>query len=231
MSTESFTQPRRVRSFVRRVGRITAAQEAALQASSAQYVLSLDSKPTAISRLLMRDAPRLLEIGFGDGSVITQFAADHPDWDCIGVDVHTPGLGSALIQCNQHELSNIYFFCADVIDVLSQVVPVDFFDHVMVLFPDPWQKRRHHKRRLISTEFIQFLIQYLKLNSTLHVATDWQNYANHIEKVFRSLTEYFEEIDPAPYLGWRNVTKFERRGKALGHLITDKVYRLISKTK
>ena len=171
---------RHVRSFVRREGRLTRAQQWALDELGPKYMLELGPSPLDLDSLFGRQAPRYLEIGFGDGKALAEMAAARPEVDFIGIEVHRPGVGSLLQQLEQQSLTNVRVICADVIEVLKTLLADSCLDKVLLFFPDPWPKRRHHKRRLLQADFVNLLHQKLKPGAIFHMATDWQDYAMHI---------------------------------------------------
>lgn len=199
-----------IRSFVQREGRITKGQQQALEELWPQYCLELAAGKIQIK------APTIMEIGFGMGDSLFTLAQEYPEINFIGIDVYRPGVGALLIQLVANNLKNVYIYCADAIEVLNQCIPNSSLDEILILFPDPWPKQRHHKRRLIQTEFIELIRRKLKPNGKLHIATDCENYAKHILKILEQV-HGFEKTQPKT----RPLTKFEQRGKKLGHKIWD----------
>jgi len=207
---------RPVRSYVLRQGRMTPAQEKALRDLWAVYGLDDDA------RLMDIKSPVILEIGFGMGHSLAVQAKAHPENQYIGIEVHKPGVGSLLLQIQKEEIKNIRLFCCDAIDVLKNNIADHSLDKVQIFFPDPWPKKRHHKRRLIQIDFIKLIHQKLKSHGILHIATDWENYAEYILEIL-SQTKLFEETKLSPD-NQRPVTKFETRGKKLGHGVWDLMF-------
>ncbi len=215
---------RRVRSFVRRPGRITASQQRALTDIWPRYGIEFSEARLDLDAAFGRSARRVLDIGFGDGEALVTMAARSPDVDFLGVEVHEPGIGHLLVLLERARLQNVRIIARDVVDVIDHMIAPQSFDVVNIFFPDPWPKKRHHKRRLISDSFVSRLATITRANALLHVATDWQPYAEVIDEVL-SRSSAFVAIDaPAPGsmpLAERPPTKFERRGQRLGHNVTD----------
>lgn len=207
---------RPVRSYVLRQGRMTPAQEKALRDLWALYGLD----PT--QGLIEIKSPIILEIGFGMGQSLATQAKAHPENHYIGIEVHKPGVGSLLSQIQKEDIRNIRIFCCDAIDVLKNNIADHSLDKVQVFFPDPWPKKRHHKRRLIQESFVKLIYQKLKPKGILHIATDWENYAEYIQDIIDQ-TKLFEKIKVTPE-EQRPPTKFETRGKKLGHDVWDLIF-------
>ena len=214
---------RTVRSFVRRTGRLTAAQNRALEELWPRFGIDFPAEPLDLDRVFGRSAQRIVEIGFGDGQTLVQDAARHPQQDFLGVEVHTPGIGRCLIAARDLGLGNLRVINHDAVEVLRQL-PEQSLDRVNLYFPDPWPKKRHHKRRLVQPAFLELVASRLVNGGRLHIATDWENYAAHIDAVIAQspsfeLCERRLHTEPA----WhdRQATKFERRGLRLGHSIWD----------
>lgn len=175
-------------------------------------------------RMFGRRAPRVLEIGFGDGDLLAEMAAQHGETDFIGVEVHEPGIGHCLLQIEQLGLVNVRLIRHDAVDVLQWQVPERSLAGVNLFFPDPWPKKRHHKRRLVQPEFVRLLASRLVPGGQFRVATDWAPYAEHIDEVMAG-QDLLESMPDAP---GRPRTKFERRGERLGHEVAERLYRLRS---
>jgi tRNA (guanine-N7-)-methyltransferase len=219
---------RRIRSFVRRPGRITAAQQRALTELAPRWLIAPEPVALDLPAIFGRDAPRVLEIGFGDGEALYTTAVNHPDIDYLGIEVHEPGIGHLLLLLERAALTNVRIIDRDAVDVIAARVPDGCFDAVNLFFPDPWPKKRHHKRRILQPEFVRELARILKDGGLLHVATDWANYAEHTLEVMAA-SPAFTAIEAANLcnnaLAFRPPTRFERRGRRLGHEVTDVYYR------
>jgi len=213
---------RTIRSFVRRGGRLTSAQERALVELWPKWGIDFSDKPLDFSAIYNRQAPCVLEIGFGNGETLANDAEREPDKNFLGVEVHQPGVGRLLMELQRREIDNIRIICHDVVEVLRQITPASL-DAVNIYFPDPWPKKRHHKRRLIQMQFLARLATTMAPGGRLHIATDWGPYAEHIH----ACLEASPAFEPAPdsNTALRGETRFERRGKKLGHDVWDFVYK------
>ncbi len=210
------------RSYVRRSGRITRAQKRALEELWPQYGVDEQAVPLSLEALFGRKAPTVLEIGFGNGDALVRAAAESPQCNFLGVEVHLPGLGRCLLQAESASLSNLRLFNADAMEILRQQLPPASLAMVCLYFPDPWPRKRRHKRRLVQPAFVGLLARVLEPGGVFHVATDWAPYAEHIEAVMNS-SAAFELLASVPA---RHATRFELRGRALGHEIREAAYRL-----
>lgn len=222
---------RRVRSFVRREGRLTKGQQRALDTLFPVYGLKPQGDEVLASQqIFQRDAPLHLEIGFGNGHALVSMAADHPHQDYIGIEVHRPGVGNALLQIAQQQLTNVRVICDDAVEVLKHHIADASLDAVYIFFPDPWHKKRHHKRRLVQVEFINLLKSKLRSQGIVHLATDWEEYAEHMLAVMHEV-EGFTNLAGDNHMSdkpdYRPVTKFEQRGLRLGHGVWDLIYRKV----
>ncbi|MGH1542579.1 MAG: tRNA (guanosine(46)-N7)-methyltransferase TrmB [Arenicella sp.] len=218
---------RNIRSFVKREGKITVGQQAAIEQMWPQYGIELEQGLLDWSSVFGRQAPVVMEIGFGNGLSLVEMAEASPQQDFLGVEVHKPGLGSLLVQVKKRGLSNIRASHDDAVEVLQQI-PLASLDRLQIFFPDPWHKKRHHKRRLIQAEFVESVVQRLKPGGVLHVATDWQNYAEHVMEVLmaeKGLSNQHDHYAPKP--DYRPETKYERRGLKLGHGVWDILFERI----
>ena len=172
--------------------------------------------------------PVILEIGFGNGDATWQMARAHPEENYLGVEVHKPGVGHLLLKIEEHGLGNVRVACEDAVDLLQKRVPANSLDGVRIYFPDPWHKKRHHKRRIIQTPFIELLAEKMRRGGILHMATDWEPYAEHILEAMRDCPA-FENLarqgETCPRPEWRPETKYERRGERLGHGVYDLIFR------
>jgi tRNA (guanine-N7-)-methyltransferase len=218
---------RRVRSFVLRAGRVTAGQQRALQALWPRHGIEFDAKPLDLDAVFGRSARRCLEIGFGTGECIGSLAESHRDTDYLGIEVHRPGVGALLLRAGRHDLGNLRVICHDAVEVLAEQVPAASLDEILVFFPDPWHKTRHHKRRLIGAAFVHLLATALRAGGVLRLATDWQAYAEQMVSVCNAeplLATLSTTGDYVPRPELRPVTRFERRGERLGHGVWDLAY-------
>lgn len=217
---------RRIRSFVRREGRMTRSQQAALERLWSRYVVEPE-EVRDLAAVFGRVASRVLEIGFGMGDSLAAMARAHPEIDYLGVEVHRPGVGSLLTRLEREDIRNVRVVCGDAVEVLQRHLPDASLDAVQLFFPDPWPKKRHHKRRLVQAEFIELLRLKLKSGGLFHCATDWEHYAEHVLVVMAAAAGFRNVADAGGYTERpddRPVTKFERRGERLGHVIRDLVF-------
>lgn len=219
---------RRIRSFVIRSGRMTTGQQKAYDQGWPEYGLTVDQGILDFEALFGRECPRVLEIGFGMGKSLAQMAAQEPDTGFVGVEVHPPGIGGLLLEMEQHNVSNVRMYCHDAVEVLEHCIPESSLDRVQLFFPDPWHKKRHHKRRLVQPKFVDLIRTRLKVGGVFHMATDWENYAEHMMKVMSAAPGYQNVMDAgeyAPRPDSRPVTKFEKRGERLGHGVWDLLFK------
>lgn len=219
--------PRKVRSFVRRPGRTTKGQQRARDELMPLWGVPFVDHAIALRDVFGRDARRVLDIGFGDGEALLTAAARFPEIDYLGVEVHEPGIGHLLTLIERAKLTNIRVIDRDAVDVIERMLPDSCFDAVNLFFPDPWPKKRHHKRRIVQPDFVDEVARILKPGGTFHVATDWANYAEHIGLVLDSSVEFSVPDQGLPQdepLAFRAPTKFERRGRRLGHEVVDLLY-------
>ncbi len=220
-------QQRGIRSFVRREGRVTKSQQLALESLWADYVIELGDQPLDLMQVFGREAPTVVEIGFGHGENLWQLAARHPEKNFIGIEVYRAGMGALMAQCHQHQLKNVRIICDDAVDVFSRYLLDAVLEGIWIFFPDPWHKKRHHKRRLIQTEFVDQISRKLIPNGILHLATDWQDYAEHMLAVLDANSNYINLSGHGSYAkrpSSRVESKFERRGMRLGHGVWDLLY-------
>lgn len=205
--------PRTIRSFVRRGGRITPAQQRAIARLSTQFCLPSIAALSDLDHWYQRYAPRILEIGCGSGEAILSLAAANPASDYLGMEVYQPGLGQALYGLEHDALNNVRMLCSDAVEALVHA-PNGSFAAVCIFFPDPWPKKRHHKRRLIQPAFAAELRRVLKSHGRLFIATDWQDYAEHISSVVNTKVGFFNlagESRRSPRPRWRALTRYEQR--------------------
>jgi tRNA (guanine-N7-)-methyltransferase len=220
---------RRIRSFVTRAGRTSPAQRRARETLGERYVIAFDSKPLDFTSTFERSAPVILEIGFGMGAATAVIAAARRDVDFIGIEVHAPGVGALLKLIGEHDLANLRIVEHDAVDVIEQMIAPASLAGVHVYFPDPWHKARHNKRRLIQPAFVARLASRIASGGFLHCATDWEEYALQMLEVLGhepslSNTSAAGYASPTNPLVTRPVTKFETRGKRLGHGVWDLVF-------
>ncbi|ACT47203.1 tRNA (guanosine(46)-N7)-methyltransferase TrmB [Methylotenera mobilis] len=217
---------RRIRSFVLRQGRLTKGQARALETGFPQFGVNYAPELLNLNALFNRaDSKKILEIGFGMGETTAKIAQVLPDCDFLAAEVHTPGVGALLKLIQENELNNIRVIQHDVVEVLHNMVADGSLDGVHIFFPDPWHKKRHHKRRLIQAEFVQLLCTKLKAGGYLHVATDWQEYAEWVLEVLNAEAQLENTAqDYAVKPSYRPLTKFENRGLKLGHGVWDMVF-------
>jgi len=222
------SHPRSIRSFVTRGGRITAAQQRALTELWPKYGVAYDTRPLDLAALFARDAPRTLEIGFGNGENLVALARAHPERDYLGIEVHRPGVGRLLLALEGERLTNVRVICHDAVEVLERQVAPGSFAEILILFPDPWPKKRHHKRRLLQAPFVALLTRALSSGGVLRLATDWQPYALEMLTVLSAAQELRNLAAgdgcierPAERLP----TRFELRGTRLGHRVWDLAFR------
>lgn len=204
---------------------MTEGQKAAYERGWPQHGLSLSTQPQELAQQFVRPAPLVLEIGFGMGESLLTMAQREPAHNFIGVEVHPPGVGALLLGIEQRQLSNLKVFQDDVREVLNNCIADESLARIQVYFPDPWHKKRHHKRRLIQTDFLTQLAQKLQPGGLLHLATDWVPYAEHMLEVATPVSQLVNQhADSTGYCQrpeWRPETKFERRGERLGHEVRD----------
>jgi tRNA (guanine-N7-)-methyltransferase len=223
--SETEHSPRAIRSFVRRAGRITAAQTRALEDLWPRFGLEPDGKPLDFKASYGRDAPLVLEIGFGNGEHLLARAVREPHLNFLGVEVHEPGVGHLLLAADRAGLANLRIIRADAVEVLRTQIPDGALTEVQILFPDPWPKKRHHKRRLIQASFVELLAQRLGAGGLLHLATDWEPYAEHMRDVLKDSPSFSADSVQSGTVPERAATRFERRGTRLGHRVQDLLYR------
>ena len=220
---ETAQHPRRVRSFVRRPGRLTPAQDRALEELLPAY--RVDERLSDLGEAFERPAPLILEIGFGNGEALVTMAGNESDCNFIGIEVHEPGVGRALRAIEQAGLGNVRVAMRDAVELLATQVPSGSLDQVRIYFPDPWPKKRHHKRRIIQPEFVERLAASIRPRGLLHLATDWAPYAEWMLEIVGACAAF--ENRGTPWVekpDWRPQTRFERRGLGRGHAIFDLLF-------
>ena len=215
---------RAIRSFVLRTGRMTASQQQAYDTAWPQWGLSHKGGLLAPEKAFGRAGPLVLEIGFGMGDSLVSMAKAAPATNFIGIEVHTPGVGKLMRGMIDEDLDNIRVYHHDAVEILRDCIPLGSLDGVQIFFPDPWHKKRHHKRRLIQPPFVEQLAKYIKPGGVLHLATDWENYAQQMMAVLSASSSYRNSVEDnayAPRPESRPLTKFEKRGHRLGHGVWD----------
>ena len=223
---EFVTIDRPVRSYVLRGGRLTRGQRRALDSLWSRFGLEAHAR-VDLDVVFGRRAPRFAEVGFGDGQALLALAEAHPDRDYIGIDVHAPGVGRVLAGLEAKGLGNVRIFRADAVDVFQRCIPDNSLQGIYVWFPDPWPKKRHHKRRLIQRSFLALVSPKLLADGRLHLATDWMDYANQMLEVLESQDDLVNLAGRgcfSPEVGERPVTRFARRGERLGHGAWDLIF-------
>ena len=222
--TTAKRQRRTIRSFVRRTGRMTPGQARALEELWPRYGIDYSPTPLNFTQIFCRDADTVLEIGFGNGESLVSQAADDRERNYLGVEVHEPGVGHCMIHADAAELDNLRIVCHDAIDVLQNQVPSGSLSRLTLYFPDPWPKKRHHKRRIVQPDFLALVADKLVDGGALHIATDWSNYAEHIDEVLDA-SALFRIDERRLHRGDRALdratTRFEQRGLREGHRIFD----------
>ena len=217
---------RPIRSFVLRQGRVSVAQARACAQLLPRYGIPYAPQPLDLERTFGRNAPKILEIGFGMGETTAAIAAAHPENDYLGIEVHTPGVGSLLKLIDERSIGNLRLIQHDAVEVLREMIAPGSLDGAHIFFPDPWPKKRHHKRRLVQPDFVALLASRIKPGGYVHLATDWQEYAEQMLAVLSAepmLANTAAGYAPRPH--YRPQTKFETRGLKLGHGVWDVVFR------
>ena len=213
-----------IRSFVRRTGRMTPSQKKALSELWPIYGLEFTSSPSQFDAIFQMPQPIVLEIGFGNGETLVEQASQNSDQNFLGIEVHDPGVGHCLLKAHNAGVGNLRLIIHDALEVLEQQIPEASLARVNLYFPDPWPKKRHHKRRIVQPEFVELVASRLAVHGTLHIATDWADYAEHIDEILshsdRFSCTHRREHDGDQPLD-RPRTKFEQRGLRHGHRIWD----------
>lgn len=211
-----------IRSFVVRAGRMTKAQRSAFELGWDAYGLRLADGVIDLDTVFGRNNSKVVEIGFGMGGSLLEMVETQPDTDFIGIEVHPPGVGSLINAAQEKNISNLKVYLADATDVLNECFADGSLDRVQIYFPDPWHKKKHNKRRIIQPKFLQLIRKKLRIGGIVHMATDWQPYAEQMLELiveadgFKNMAE-----DYVPRPDFRPLTKFERRGERLGHGVWD----------
>jgi len=216
-----------VRSFVLRGGRLTDGQKRALDQFWPEFGIEESGEMLDFTALFGNPGPVILEIGFGNGEATWQMADAHPGENFLGVEVHRPGVGRLLLKMEEHGLSNIRIACTDAVEFLHRRVPRVSLAGVRIFFPDPWPKKRHHKRRIIQPDFVRLLVSRMRPGAILHLATDWEPYAEQMLEVVGACGDLVNLSDEGAYCNkpsWRPDTKYEKRGQRLGHRVRDLLF-------
>ncbi len=218
---------RSIRSFVLRQGRMTNAQNQAMETLWPEYGVDWQERIVDWDEVFARPAELVVEIGFGNGDALAHMAALQTDRNFIGIEVHPPGVGSALQKIEKKELQNVRLISVDAIDVLEQMFADNSLSELRLYFPDPWHKKKHHKRRIVQSAFLDLLAKKLASGGRLHMATDWQEYAEHMLAVGQAHPAFSNHAANNSYIerpDWRPETHFERRGLRLGHGVWDLIF-------
>lgn len=222
---------KRIRSFVLRQGRMTGAQQRGIDDFLPRYGLSLEAGRINPAEIFGRQAPLVVEVGFGMGNSLLEQLQTMPDHDFMGIEVHLPGVGKLLCEAGDLNLNNLRVYRDDAVEVLNQCLPDESIDLFQLFFPDPWPKKKHHKRRIVQPPFVETVRKKLKIGGRFHLATDWEAYAEHMRDVmntapgYENTAESGQDFVPRPQS--RPLTKFEKRGEKLGHGVWDLIYQRV----
>lgn len=218
---------RTVKSYVLRAGRMSPRQQQGLDLWLKEYELSMESSPWDFEAIFQRQADTIIEIGFGMGQSLLAMAKNNPHLNYIGIEVHKAGVGSLAADLHDNQLTNVRLVAHDAVEVLKTQIKDSTLAGVQIFFPDPWHKKRHHKRRLVQPSFMQLIAEKLKAGGFIHCATDWQEYAEYMMEVLSAeplLINSQENGGYAPRPESRPLTKFEQRGEKLGHGVWDLIF-------
>ena len=222
---------RKIRSFVKREGRMTNRQSTAIENLWPTMGVDYQEKMLDFKSLFGREGDVVLEIGFGMGKSLVEMAKNAPEKNFLAIEVHGPGVGACLADAGEEGLTNLRVINHDAVEVLEHMIPEKSLATFQLYFPDPWHKARHHKRRIVQPQFIENMRHKLAIGGVIHMATDWENYAEHMLEVLQTATDFencSESGDYAERPQWRPLTKFENRGNKLGHGVWDLLFRRIS---
>ena len=221
---------RKIRSFVKREGRMTNRQQTATDTLWASMGVDYKEEPIDFCEIFGRDAPVVLEIGFGMGKSLVEMAKNAPEKNFLGIEVHGPGVGACLADAGEAGLTNLRVMNHDAVEVLEFMIPDNSLSTFQLYFPDPWHKARHNKRRIVQQSFMERMSKKLVVGGIIHMATDWENYAEHMLEVLNAAEGLKNscESDYSPRPDWRPLTKFENRGHRLGHGVWDLIFERIS---
>jgi tRNA (guanine-N7-)-methyltransferase len=229
MTNPQKIDPSRIRSYIRRQGRATAGQKLALDSYWQKYCLP-SKLDVDFTQVFGRQAPLIIEIGFGNGDSLADMAEANPELNYLGIEVHRPGVGHLLMLLEQRGIANVRIYHHDAIEILEQKIPDHSLAGVHLFFPDPWQKRRHHKRRIVRPSFVELLNKKLAVGGYFHAATDWEHYAKDMLGILSAghgLKNFSPSQNFCPRPNYRPLTKFENRGLALGHGVWDLIFKKI----
>ncbi|WP_028110428.1 tRNA (guanosine(46)-N7)-methyltransferase TrmB [Ferrimonas futtsuensis] len=217
---------RKIRSYVKREGRMTKGQARAMEVYWPTMGLEHDMGRIDLTQVFGREAPVVLEIGFGMGKSLVEMAAAEPEKNFIGIEVHGPGVGACLMYAEELGVKNLRVYEHDAVEILGDCIPDASLDRVQLYFPDPWHKKRHHKRRIVQPEFIESVRNKLKMGGVFHMATDWEHYAEHMLEEMNEAPGFTNTADKdfVPRPDFRPLTKFEARGHRLGHGVWDLIF-------
>ena len=220
-------QHRTIRSYVLRQGRLTLGQERAFATLWPRFGVEFTGEILDLPLLFGNDHPVYLEIGFGNGDSLAQMAAANPDHNYLGIEVHSPGVGHLLLKIEELGLSNIRILRHDAVEVVTKGIRDGALEGAFLFFPDPWHKKRHHKRRILQPALLRQLARVIRPGGLFHAATDWENYAEHMMRVLTDSPDFENRLGPGNYSerpGYRPLTKFEQRGQRLGHGVWDLLF-------
>lgn len=218
---------RKIQSFVKREGRLTKGQEKAIEHNWSTMGLEFEAGVVDVNQVFGREAPLVLEIGFGMGKSLVEMAKNEAEKDFIGIEVHRPGVGACLAEAEEQGVSNLRVYEHDAVEILANCIADNSLSRLQLFFPDPWHKKRHHKRRIVQSAFVQKLRSKLAIGGVFHMATDWENYAEHMLDVMSVAPGYknlSSSDDFVPRPEQRPLTKFEQRGHRLGHGVWDLMF-------
>ncbi|GBL04538.1 tRNA (guanosine(46)-N7)-methyltransferase TrmB [Glaciecola sp. KUL10] len=221
----------KVKSFVKREGRLTKAQARAIEVNWESMGLEINQGLLAFEQVFGNNNPVVLEIGFGMGKSLVEMASDSPDINFIGIEVHKPGVGACLAAAEEAGLTNLRVFEHDAIEVLDKCIADNSLNRLQLYFPDPWHKKRHHKRRIVQTNFVEKVSSKLAIGGKFHMATDWEPYAHHMLEVTSQASTFKNTSGQGDFVerpDYRPITKFEVRGQKLGHGVWDLVFERIA---
>jgi tRNA (guanine-N7-)-methyltransferase len=227
--SESDNKHRKIRSYVLREGRLTAGQERAFATLWPKFGVDfVPSQPLNLTAIFGNNHPVILEIGFGNGASLAETASNSPEQNYLGVEVHSPGVGHLLLEIEERSLKNLRVIRHDAVEVLEHGISPASLSGIHLFFPDPWHKKKHHKRRILKPSLVQLLAKTIQAGGVFHAATDWEHYAEQMMEVLSEANELFNNSagpgNYSPRPAYRPVTKFELRGERLGHGVWDLVF-------